>query len=178
MFQRKNREYKIYTLFIILEPHFNPDRRALWRAFRRKSELFLREHVLNFRVRAGLGQDLLKTSMLNGEVDGPCHLFWALGLHWPRLGLKILVRRWVDLGSEGPFLERWLRRWTRKFLLLRVPFLRIFISRFLISLLKACWPDVWEDASEPSSTLTLFFKRDLQTLIPPNPNFEKVPSKP
>ena len=103
--------------------------------------------------------------------------FCGLGLHWPRLGMKILGWRWVDLALEGPFLDHWPRRLSKtekrfkrdashlglnpllgpliakmdkKFLALTsLLFLRIFMSRFLIFLLEDCWPALWEESSKP-----------------------------
>ena len=43
------------------------------------SEGFLERYVFHVRVWVGLGQDLLRNLVLNGEVDGESHLFLSFG---------------------------------------------------------------------------------------------------
>ena len=43
------------------------------------SEGFLERDVFHVRVWAGLGQDLLRSLVLNGEVDRESHLFLSFG---------------------------------------------------------------------------------------------------
>ena len=45
----------------------------------RLSEEIFERNVFHFRVWAGLGQDFLRSLMLNGEVDGESHLFLSSG---------------------------------------------------------------------------------------------------
>ena len=45
----------------------------------RLSEGFLKRNVFHFRVRAGLGQALLRSLTSNGEVDRESHLFLSSG---------------------------------------------------------------------------------------------------
>ena len=45
----------------------------------RLSEEIFERNVFHFRVWAGLGQDFLRSLVLNGEVDGESHLFLSSG---------------------------------------------------------------------------------------------------
>ena len=67
---------------------------------------FFQERSLLLRVWVGLGQDLRRSLMLNGEVDRESHLFLSSGpplaKAWDEnLGVKV-----GGFGSGGPFLER------------------------------------------------------------------------
>ena len=104
---------------------------------------FFQEGSLLLRVWVGLGQDLRRSLMLNGEVDRESHLFlWSgppLAKAWDEnLGVKV-----GGLGSGGALLGPLIAKTDKKFLALTsLLFLRIFMSRFLIFLSKVCWPEL------------------------------------
>ena len=68
----------------------------------RLSEEFFERNVFEVRVWAGLGQDLLRSLTLNGEVDRESHLLVSSGPPLAKAWAEILGRWWVDLGLEGP----------------------------------------------------------------------------
>ena len=110
------------------------------------------EHVLNLRVRAGLGQDLLKTSMLIGEVDGPGHLFLSSGPPLAKAWAENLGAKVGGFGFGGALLGALAAKMDQKILALTsLLLLRIFISIFRKYFLKACWYQLNPNANNSGS---------------------------
>ena len=81
--------------------------------------------------------------MLNGEVDRQSHLFLSSGPPLAKAWDENLDVKVGGLGSGGALLGPLAAKTDKKILALTsLLFLRIFISRFLNFLLKACWPDL------------------------------------
>ena len=86
---------------------------------------------------AGLGQDLLRNLMLNGEVDRQSHLFLSSGPPLAKAWDENLGAKVGGLGSGGALLGPLAAKMDEKILALTsLLFLRVFISRFLIFFLK------------------------------------------
>ena len=102
----------------------------------RLSEGFLERNVANFKVRAGLGQALLRSLTWNGEVDRESHLFLSSG--------PPLAKAWDEnLGAKVALLGPLTAKMDEKILALtNLLLFKIFMSRFFMFLLNACWPDV------------------------------------
>ena len=91
----------------------------------------MERNVFLFRVWAGLGQDLLRSLRLHGEVDGESHLFLSSG--------PPLAKAWDEnLGAKvggfrygGTLLGALAAKMDKKILALTsLLLLRIFMSRF------------------------------------------------
>ena len=91
---------------------------------------------VELRVWAGLGQDLLRSLVLNGEVDRESHLFLSSG--------PPLAKAWDEnLGAKVALLGPLTAKMDEKILALTSLLLfRIFMSRFFIFLFQNCWPDL------------------------------------
>ena len=102
----------------------------------RLSEGFLERNVFDIKVWAGLGQDLLRSLTSNGEDDRESDLFLSSG--------PPLAKAWDEnLGAKVALLGPLTAKMDEKILALtNLLLFKIFMSRFFMFLLNACWPDV------------------------------------
>ena len=118
----------------------------------RPSEEIFERNVFHFRVWAGLGQDLLRSLTLNGEVDRESHLFLSSGPPLAKAWDENLGAKVGGSGYGGALLGPLTAKVDKKILALTsLLFLRIFISRFRKYLFKACWYQLTSNSNNSGS---------------------------